>query len=484
MFKDDVRAKVWERIRKQGSRELQSRLTPGVLKRAARRAGVTLGANPLNCAVLAWLGIAGAVQIGVEFAVVLSSTLQILTDQSLFQATQLGRVQKTKKSPRRRGSKHSPKGTNPAVVTEEAYCQARALMPLRFWQELIAVLIEVFESRHHRQLLFRGFRVLTMDGTEVDLPNWKALRDFFGQAKNKGGKHQPQARLVMLQLPFVRLPFRYELVALSEGENTLARRLTKHLRPKDLVLLDAGFWSFGLLCDIQSQNACFALRLKKGLKLQPLPKKLGRDDRLVRWTPCDSRGKWRREGLPKSIDLRVIRYQIPGYRVQEIVTNVLDPLAIPRAEWVRLTTDCEECGQLRPGLYHRRWEIETTYRELKVEQGMEKGLRSRTVASIQYEVASHIVLYLLVRWLMVEAAESHGLDPLRLSFKQALTELQSLRHSLIIASPRWTKILLSRLLERLASHVVPYRPGRHYIRRKKSSNYKRKSNSQNTQVAS
>ena len=79
-----------------------------------------------------------------------------------------------------------------------------------------------------------------------------------------------------------------------------------------------------------------------------------------------------------------------------------------------------------------------------------------------------------------ECAPSH---PLRLSFKQALTELQSLRHSLIIASPRWAKTLLSRLQERLASHVVPYRPGRHYIRRKKSSNYKRKSNSQNTQVA-
>ena len=106
---------------------------------------------------------------------------------------------------------------------------------------------------------------------------------------------------------------------------------------------------------------------------------------------------------------------------------------------MRLTTDCEECGQLRPGLYHRRWEIETTYRELKVEQGMEQGLRSRTEASIQYEVASHIVLDLLVRWMMVEAAESHRLDPLRLSFKQALAELQSLRHSLIIASPHWEK---------------------------------------------
>ena len=370
MFKDDVRAEVWERIRKLGCREFQSRLTPEIFKRAAQRAGLILGNNLLNIVMLTWLGIAGALQVGVQFAVVLASTLQILADQAFFEATPLGKLQKTKTPSKRRGSKHSPKGTNPTAVTEEAYCQARALMPLRFWHELIAVLIEVFESQYSKQSLFRGFRVLAMDGTEVDLPNWKALRDFFGQAKNKGGKHQPQGRLVMLQLPFVRLPFRYELVALAEGENTVARRLAKHLRAKDLVLLDAGFWSFGLLCDIQKQGAYFALRMKKGLKLTPVKKKLGRDDRLVRWTPSDSRGKWRREGLPKDIDLRVIRSQIKGYRVQEIVTNVLDPLAIPRADWVRLTTECEEDGQLRPGLFHRRWEIETTYRELKVEQGM------------------------------------------------------------------------------------------------------------------
>ena len=71
-------------------------------------------------------------------------------------------------------------------------------------------------------------------------------------------------------------------------------------------------------------------------------------------------------GLPPSIQLRVIHYKIPGFRPSAIVTNVLDPQRLSREDWVRLADDCGDKGKLKPGLYHRRWEIETSFRELKV----------------------------------------------------------------------------------------------------------------------
>jgi len=164
--------------------------------------------------------------------------------------------------------------------------------------------------------------------------------------------------------------------------------------------------------------------LKSDVKLSTL-ERLGQSERLVRWTPKDSRGNWRKAGLPKSIDLRVVEYRVPGFRPQSIVTNVLSPKKISREDWTRLTTSCEDAHRkLLPGLFHRRWEIETSYSELKVVQGMEGQLRSRTPESIAYEVAGHVVLYLLVRWLIVEAAVKHDLDPLRVSFLHAFRELQ------------------------------------------------------------
>ena len=482
MFTDEHRCEVWEEIRQHGIRAFAGKLTPSVLVETSNRTGVQLVRSPLCLANLLWLGIAAALHTADDFAAVLTATLKILEDQQEFYSTKVGKSKKNgkrkkqKKDSRKRGaSKHHPYRNDPTKVTEEAFVQARQRMPLSFWINLIIVLGEGFQEEHQSLLKFRGFRLLAMDGTCIALPNWKPLKDHFGTARNARGDQNAQARMVMLQFPLARLPYRYELCPLDNGEVTIARRLSQHLCQNDLVLLDACFWSYGLFWEIQNRNAFFGIPLKgKRINLKRV-RCLGPKDQETCWTPKDSRGQWRKENLPKSIKLRVITYQLPGFRAQKLLTNVLSPSRISREDWVRLTTECSENGKLCPGLYHRRWEIETTYRELKVDQGMEKSLRSRTPESIQFEVAGHVVLYFLVRWLMVEAGVKHGIDPLRLSFKNALRELIKIHPSLVTASSRWVHVLFERLLDRIAQHQVPYRPGRSYPRRKQSTNHKRKS---------
>lgn len=470
MFRDELRSTVWNKFRQQDIRSFSKLLTPPVFAQAAVRAGVKLGASPLNLVNLVWLGVVAAIHTELSFAGILTYVLKQLEDDQQG-AAKLRNYQKQGKgrSLGKNRSKHDPRREDPTQVSEEAFAKARRRMPLNFWFELIIVLGECFEKQHGPLHHFHGFRILAIDGTRIDLPECKELCDHFGTAKNTFGRQQPQARMVLMQFPFTRMPYRYELGPVSCGEVTMAIRLAAHLRQGDLALLDAGFWSYGLLWAIQNRNASFALRLKSDVNLVTL-NRLGKNERLVRWTPKDSRGKWRKAGLPKSIDLRVIEYRVPGFQKQAIVTNVLSQQAISREDWTRLTTDFGDAGRkLLPGLFHRRWEIETTYRELKVDQGMEGKLRSRTPASVGYEIAGHVVLYLLVRWLMVEAAVQHGLDPLRLSFLEARRELLEIRGSLLKATSLWAReILLPRLLDRMAEHQVTPRPGRHYARRKKS----------------
>jgi len=331
-----------------------------------------------------------------------------------------------------------------------------------FWRALFTLLGERFEAAHGSWIHWKWFRLCALDGSSLPLPNWKPLAKYFGTAKNGKQKQAPQARMMMLQFPLARIPYRYELGPNGVGEKTLARRLIQHLLPNDLLLLDRGFWSYGLFWQIQNLQAFFGIRLFKSAKLKTL-RRLGSKDRVVRYAPSDRR--WRAQGLPASIDLRVIQYQIKGFRPSAVVTNLLDAEVTTREDWVRLTVDSEPGRWLDPGLYHRRWEIETTFFELKVSQGMKTTLRSRTAEGIAYEVAGHVLFYFLVRWLMVEAATAHGQDPLRLSFSQALRELQDMSQTLITASPqRISQVLLPRLLARVAGHVVPQRPGRHYTR--------------------
>ena len=174
-------------------------------------------------------------------------------------------------------------------------------MPIAYWMALLLLLIERFEEAHGQQLCWKGLRLLALDGTCINLPRWRWLRDYYGAAKNGKGKKKTQARMVLLQFPLTRLPYAYEVAPLSTGEVTLAGRLADHLRRNDLVLLDRGFYSYGLWWRIQSRGAYFAIRLKKQIRLQTL-RRLGDKDCLVRWKPKDTRGKWKKEGWPPSID--------------------------------------------------------------------------------------------------------------------------------------------------------------------------------------
>jgi hypothetical protein len=216
-----------------------------------------------------------------------------------------------------------------------------------------------------------------------------------------------------------------------------------------------------LFWQVQNQQAHFCVRLRRSLNLRAIKElsaTTGANDVLVEWTPKDSRGNWRREQLPRSMTLRLLTYHTKGFRPLRLLTNVLDVKDVPYEQFWGLSLS-EEGEVLFKGAYNLRWEIETTYLELKVQQGLEGGLRSRTAEGIYYEVAGHVLYYQLVRWLMVEAACAAGVSPLRLSFTAALEEINEQWTSAVVASRGWLEqTLRPRLLERVGSHQVQERP--------------------------
>lgn len=468
MFTDEHRGKVWEAL---GQRDLQAfgrLLGCQQLVEAARRTGIVIRHCPLSAVALTWLSISSALHTSKNFADVLVLTIKLLSDLPGWSESSLGRqCAKRGKASRKKGCKHNPHGKSLGSVSEEAFVQARRSVPISYWANLLMVLGEQFEARHPRQVNWKTFRLLMLDGSQVALPRWRRLADHFGTSKNGKAGRRPQARMLMLALAQARLPWRYELVASKEHEQSVAQRLLAGLRPNDLILMDRGFWNYGLFWQIARQEAYFAIRLRRKIPLKTR-KKLGKGDRLVTWKPSkksSQKGLMSWKGLPRDITLRVIDYQIHGFRKTAVVTNVLDPRRVSRDEWTRLAHRDKRGSILEAGLYHRRWEIETLFRELKVEQGMEGSLRGRSPESIAYEVAGHVLLYLLTRWLMVEAAAEHDCDPLHLSFKQAQRELHDLRPALLASTPqRIAAVLLPRLLARIAQHKIPFRPGRHFPR--------------------
>ena len=473
MYTDRSRARFWGQLWQRDVRAFAHLLTPDLIVEAARVAGSAPGAGPLGLVNMVWLALACALHVRRSFADVLGLTFKLLLDLGRRPAcppppppaARRGRGRGGRGRPRR----HDPRRAADTTPSEEAFCQARGRVPWAFWRALSALLTDRFERQALDRLRWRGrYRLLGLDGSSLDLPNERALFKAFGSAGRGKGRRQAQARLVVLQLTLARMPWRWDLVPLATSEQAVAAQLLAHLQPDDMSLMDRGFWSYALFWQVQRRQAYFAIRQRKQVKFKEL-RHLGPGDRLVTWTPASAAAKKaiKEQGLPASMTLRVIDYQIQGFRPSAVVTNLLDADAVPGEAFVRLAV--QEQGRRvlleEVGLYHRRWEIETTFFELKVTQGLEGGLRSRSEAGVRYEVAGHLLLYQCMRWLLAEAAQRGGeADPLRLSYQEALEEWTDLRPALVQAGTRRVPLLLGRLLERCGRHVVPYRPGRHYKR--------------------
>src|SRR6185312_12167687 len=114
------------------------------------------------------------------------------------------------------------------------------------------VLAEVFErvagpvaTPSTRGAWLRGWRLVAIDGFEVDLPDTEANVAEFGYAGSGENRSAlPKARVVALAECGTHAFLAAEVGAYSVGEKTLANRLYQRLRRDELLTADRNFYSF------------------------------------------------------------------------------------------------------------------------------------------------------------------------------------------------------------------------------------------------
>ncbi len=154
--------------------------------------------------------------------------------------------------------------------------------------------------------------------------------------------------------------------------------------------------------------------------------------------------------LPKIITARLLRYQAPGFRPSWLLTSLMDTQDHAHAELV--------------DLYHRRWQIETIYREWK--HGLDiQNLRSHTPPGVIKEIYAHLLLSNLVRWVMAEAVEDTELHPIDLSYLATLTHVKNALLQMLRVDHRRVLAIHQRLLADIRRARIRKRPGRSYPRR-------------------
>lgn len=305
----------------------------------------------------------------------------------------------------------------PGAVAEPAgpsgISQARTRLGAAPLEALYRTVVRPVATRETPGAWYRDWRVMSLDGTTLDVADTAANREAFGRPASTRGVHGtgafPQLRLVGLVETGTHVLCGAQLGAYATGEVTLAADVVATLTPDMLCLADRGFVGFDLWQQAAATGAALLWRVKANVGLPVETRHADGSYRsALRWNShCRSPD---RTPLP----VRVIEYTLPGrpdvnsrYR---LITTILDPDRAPAVELA--------------ALYHERWEIETTFDEFKPHlRGAQRVLRSKTPALVRQEAWGFLLAHFALRALMHEAAlgaQPRARDPDSLSFTHAV----------------------------------------------------------------
>lgn len=260
---------------------------------------------------------------------------------------------------------------------------------------------------------YRGWRVMSLDGTTLDVGDTVANARAFGRPASARGVNAtgafPQLRVLGLLENGTHAICGAELGPYHTSEVALAAQVVPRLTGEMLCLADRGLLSFDLWRQATATGAALLWRAAATFTLPLLERFADGSYRSeLRWNSfCTSADR-------TPIPVRVIEYTLPDvpgadapYR---LVTSLLEPARAPASELA--------------ALYHERWEMETAFDELKTHlKGGQRVLRSKTPELVQQEAWGFLLAHFALRALMHEAALGalpRARDPDTLSFTHTL----------------------------------------------------------------
>lgn len=337
----------------------------------------------------------------------------------------------------------------------EAYCQARARLPLSVYERVLAQTVEMARRSAHAPT-WRGHRTFLVDSSSFSMADTDELRAHFGQPPGqRAGCGFPTAYWLTLFDAETGLLIKQLAAPLHTHDMSQVSKMHPALTAGDVLVGDRAFASYAHWALLSRQNVHGLLRahqrmlisFRKDRKLvgkqsagvtasranSRLIRKLGKYDQLVEYARPKTRPEWIDEKtyrqLPDTMIVRELQIHIKlrtrRTRTVRLVTTLLDPEKYP--------------AEALAALYQQRCEIETNLGYLKTTMGMDV-LRCRSVPGILKEMTVYALVYNLVRLVMLRASERQQVKPSTISFIDAYRWLaQACWHSQplrLIVNPR------------------------------------------------
>lgn len=311
------------------------------------------------------------------------------------------------------------RAVEPKVAVKSSISEARVRLGWEPVRQLHDEIVQPIATRATQGAWYRQWRLVSLDGSKLDLPDEAENRAAFGMpGASRGASAFPQIRFVGLVENGTHVIFGSRMGACETGEATLAKEVIPQLKPGMLCLADRGFIGYAIWKRAKETGADLVWRLRNDLVF-PRETDLEDGSYLSTMHPPRSVRKAVRKTVPKigqkrkrtGIPVRIVEYTLDGIPDAEVsyrvATTILEPTQAPAQELA--------------ALYHERWEIESAFDELKTHlRGRQITLRSKTPDLVRQEFYGLMMAHFAIRGLMHEAALKGDVDPDRLSFTHAV----------------------------------------------------------------
>jgi len=309
------------------------------------------------------------------------------------------------------------------VTGKSGISQARTRLGVEPLQRLHDITVRPIAVEATKGAWYRGWRVVSLDGSTLDVADEDANQEAFGRPVAQRGKSAfPQIRFVSLVENGTHVLFGTQMGGYGTAELVLAKNVLPWLLPGMLCLADRYFFGFEFWRQAGASGADLLWRVRKNLRL-PCERRLADGSYLSRIYPSEG-DRYRNTN---GVVVRVIEYRLEGVAgaepIYRLVTTMLEVEKAPAPELA--------------ALYHERWEIETALDELKTHlRGARIVLRSKAPDLVRQEFYGLLLAHFAIRGLMHEAALQADEDPDRLSFVHAVRVIRRKLPSFHAIPPR------------------------------------------------
>lgn len=259
--------------------------------------------------------------------------------------------------------------------TKSAFSQHRSKLKSEVFEDLNQNILSEFYQCYDDIKTWKGFRLVGIDGSTMQLPTSKELIEDFGifGTRTENNRQVVLARLSQSYDVLNGLILDAKIAHYRTSELSLADAHISSLKVNDLVIMDRAYASFWFMSKLMSHNHFFLIRLKE--KRWNIAKNLlesGKTEEVLTIKPSsEAIKKCKNMGIPyEPLTVRIVKVSIENGADYVLITNLVD----------RTKYTFKELGEV----YRLRWPTEESYKHLKLRAELE-NLSGKTTLAVKQD---------------------------------------------------------------------------------------------------